>query len=172
MEPFLGQIMMVGFGFAPRGWASCSGQILPISQNTALFSLLGTTFGGDGRTTFALPDLRGRTFRGQGNGPGLNPVSWGQRGGANNTTLTAANMPSHNHTGTISASSATGEESAPNGNYIAAQSNAFNEDPTAGQSILGVQTANTGGSQSFNIDSPYLGVWVNIALTGIYPSRS
>jgi microcystin-dependent protein len=81
IEPFIGEIMMVGFGFAPRGWALCDGQMLPIAQNTALFSLLGTTYGGDGRTTFALPDLRGRVPVHVGSGPGLTTKTWGQRGG-------------------------------------------------------------------------------------------
>ena len=81
-EPFLGQIMPVGFNFAPRGWTLCDGQLLPIASNTALFSLLGCTFGGDCRTTFAIPDLRGRVIKHVGTGAGLSPVSWGQRGGA------------------------------------------------------------------------------------------
>ena len=97
-EPFIGQIMMVGFNFPPRGWAQCNGQLLPISSHTALFSLLGTTFGGDGRTSFGLPDLRGRIAKHIGQGPGLANVTWGQRGGRENVTLTIANMPSHTHT--------------------------------------------------------------------------
>ena len=101
-NPFIGQVNYIGFNFAPRGWALCDGQLLPIASNTALFSLLGTAFGGDGRTTFALPDLRGRTPLGVGNGAGLNDVTWGQRGGSENVTLTVAQIPSHNHTITAS----------------------------------------------------------------------
>jgi len=97
MEPFLGQIQPFGFNFAPRGWAKCDGQLLPISTYSALFSLIGTTFGGDGRTTFGLPDLRGRSIVHIGNGPGLSSISWGQRGGVENIYITQANMPSHSH---------------------------------------------------------------------------
>jgi microcystin-dependent protein len=96
-EPFLGEIMMVGFGFAPRGWAMCDGQILPISQYQALYSLMGTTFGGDGRTTFALPDLRGRTTIHPGTGPGLSTRTWGERGGSEMNIMTVGQMPAHNH---------------------------------------------------------------------------
>ena len=94
-EPFIGQVMLVGFNFPPRGWSFCEGQLLPISQNTALFSLLGTTYGGDGRTSFGLPDLRGRAPFGPGTRPGLSPVGWGERGGAETRTLVAANLPPH-----------------------------------------------------------------------------
>lgn len=97
-EPFLGQISTVGFNFAPRSWALCDGQLLPISQNTALFSLLGTTYGGDGRTSFGLPDLRGRSAVHVGNGPGLTPMTWGRKSGQENVTLGVRNMPAHNHT--------------------------------------------------------------------------
>ncbi len=96
-DPFIGQIQTFGFNFAPRGWARCDGQLLPISSNSALFSLLGTTYGGDGRTTFGLPDLRGRAALHQGQGPGLSNRNLGQRAGAENTTLTVNQMPSHNH---------------------------------------------------------------------------
>ena len=97
-EPFIGQITLVGFNFAPRGWAFCEGQLLSISQNTALFSLLGTTYGGDGRTTFGLPDLRGRVPIGPGTGPGLPSYSWGQKGGADREALAINQMPGHSHT--------------------------------------------------------------------------
>ncbi|MCB0630228.1 MAG: phage tail protein, partial [Lewinella sp.] len=97
MEPFLGQIQPFGFNFPPRGWAFCDGQLLAISSNTALFSLLGTMYGGDGRTTFALPDLRGRSIVHIGTGPGLSHITQGEKGGRENVTLTTANMPSHNH---------------------------------------------------------------------------
>ena len=101
MEPFIGQIMMFSGNFAPRGWAFCDGQLLAIAQNSALFSIVGTTYGGDGRTTFGLPDLRGRTPVHQGNGPGLPPVSLGQKGGAASTTLIVQNLPAHTHAATV-----------------------------------------------------------------------
>lgn len=172
MEPFIGQIQAFGFNFPPRSWAECNGQLLPISQNSALFSLLGTIYGGDGRTTFALPDLRGRSIVHQGSGPGLPPASIGQRSGSTSFTLNTTQIPAHSHTGTINASSAAGEESAPNGNYIAQNSNAFNEDPSSGTSVQGVQTNNTGGGQAVNHRSPYLVVNVCIALQGIFPPRN
>ena len=96
-EPFVGEIRMFGFGFAPQGWAPCNGQLLPINQNQALFSLLGTTYEGDRRTTFALPDMRSRVPAGQGQGPGLSPYAEGQAGGAETVTLATAQMPGHTH---------------------------------------------------------------------------
>lgn len=99
-EPFLGEIRAVGFNFAPRGWAQCNGQLLSIAQNSALFSLLGTTYGGDGVQTFALPDLRGRAAVGVGTGPGLSPIVQGQDGGAQQVTLTSLNLPAHTHVAT------------------------------------------------------------------------
>src|SRR3546814_1398233 len=117
MEPFLGQIMMVGFNFAPRGWALCQGQLLPISQNQALFSLLGTTYGGDGRTTFALPDLRGRCAIGMGQGPGLANYTQGEMAGQENVTLISTQMPQHTHS--LAASSTNGTVSDPTNAVIA-----------------------------------------------------
>ncbi|MCI5084171.1 MAG: tail fiber protein, partial [Saprospiraceae bacterium] len=154
MNPFIGQIQAFGFNFAPRGWAFCHGQLLAISANTALFSLLGTTFGGDGRTTFALPDLRSRSIRGVGSGPGLDHVSWGERGGRYEVTLSVSNLPSHNHTGEIafggSANGAIGSNK-----YLAANTigtNIFADAVTPARSGNGaVETNNTGGSQPFNI---------------------
>ena len=96
-EPFIGEIRIFGFNFAPRGWALCDGQLLPISQNSALFSLLGTIYGGDGRTTFALPDLRGRAALHEGTGPGLSPRQLGQRSGSETNTLTVNQLPPHTH---------------------------------------------------------------------------
>jgi len=97
LDPFIGQIQAFGFNFAPRGWSLCDGQLLAISSNTALFSLIGTAFGGDGRTTFGLPDLRGRTAVHVGRGPGLSNITWGQRGGRENVNLTIQELPAHNH---------------------------------------------------------------------------
>ncbi len=171
MEPFLGQIQAFGFNFAPRGWAMCEGQLLPISQNTALFSLLGTTFGGDGRTTFGLPDLRGRSIAGMGNGPGLSSITWGERGGAENHTLTTAQMPNHNHSVKVAVNTDPGSEAASTG-ILASQAGGYAEDPTTGQVLGGVSEANVGGGQSFGIRSPYLGINVCIAMQGVFPSRS
>lgn len=172
MEPFIGQIMLVGFNFAPQGWSTCSGQLLSIASNTALFSLLGTTYGGDGRTTFQLPDFRGRTFRGVGSGPGLDPITWGQRAGSPTTQLVANNLPPHNHSISLPVSTSAGEETSPAGGYMAVHAGAFNEDPTSGQNSGAGTSGNTGSSTPFNVLNPYLGVYVNIALIGLFPSRS
>ena len=115
VEPFIGEISMVAFTFAPRGWAFCDGQLLAISQNTALFSLIGTTYGGDGRTTFALPDLRGRVPLHMGNGPGLTSRPEGQKGGSETVTLTVSQMPAHNHQ--ANASSTTSDKPGPINNF-------------------------------------------------------
>lgn len=186
MEPFIGQIMMFGGNFAPRGWALCEGQLLPISQYTALFSILGTIYGGDGRTTFALPDLRGRTPIGMGNGPGLTMRPLGARGGAETTTLTVSNMPSHNHpvsSQTVKASSQLATEQVPgtNGATTLAAPTAGgrtaegynNQVPdvtlnTAGGALL---TGNNGGNIPFNNMEPFISMNYIIALVGIFPSR-
>ncbi len=172
MEPFLGQIMYFGFNFAPRGWAHCDGQLLPISQNTALFSLLGTIYGGDGRTTFALPDLRGRVPLHMGTGAGLTPRPIGQRSGVENMTLSVNNLPSHNHS--LVVSTANGNTASPEGNFIA-NAGAFDNDfdSNVGTGAMNSDSVtNTGGGQSFSIIQPYLVVNACIALTGIFPSRS
>lgn len=169
MEPFIGQIMQVGFNFAPRGWALCDGAILPISSYTALFSLLGTTFGGDGRTTFGLPDLRGRTAKGVGNGPGLTPVSWGQKAGAETHTMTVAQMPSHGHTVTPKGASGPPDQDSPE-SHFSAEGDFYNE--TGDVNMGAAAVSNTGGNQSFSIRNPYLGIYHCIALTGVFPSRS
>ncbi|MDC8004523.1 tail fiber protein [Aureisphaera galaxeae] len=166
MDPFIGQIMPVGFNFAPRGWAFCHGQLLAIASHTALFSLLGTTFGGDGRTTFGLPDSRGRSFVGVGSGPGLAPITWGERAGAENHTITIGQLPSHTHN--IGVSTATGEETNPAGKHIAAMTDAYAEDANANLA----PPASVGSNQSFSIRNPFLGVYYVIALEGVYPSRS
>lgn len=171
MEPFLGQIQAFGFNFAPRGWSTCDGQLLPISSYSALFSLLGTIYGGDGRTTFALPDLRGRSIVHQGHGAGLSSITIGQRSGAEQVTLSTLNMPSHNHGSSVAVHTGAGESSAPTG-YIAAHSGAFGEEPTSGANLAGVSNNNVGGSQAFNVRNPYLAVNVCIALVGIFPSRN
>ena len=184
MEPFLGQIQAFGFNFAPRGWAKCEGQLLPISQNSALFSLLGTIYGGDGRTTFALPDLRGRCSIHAGQGPGLSNYQQGQRGGAETTTLNIQNMPAHNHTGAVVVSNANATSNEPSTGGSIGKSNvmmgrsqtevsAFNNGtPDTVLNGASVQTNNNGGGQSFNNVQPYLVVNWCIALQGIYPSRN
>ena len=171
MEPFLGQIQAFGFNFAPRGWAQCNGQLLSISANTALFSLLGTIYGGDGRTTFALPDLRGRSIVGDGTGPGLTNIKQGQKGGAENHTLTTAQIPAHAHGVKVAVNTAPGDEASPT-STIASSANGFSEDATANSFLGGVSSSNVGGGQAFNIRNPYLGINVCIALQGVFPSRN
>ena len=171
MTPFLGQIQAFGFNFAPRGWAKCEGQLLSIAQYNALFSLLGTIYGGDGRTTFALPDLRGRSIVGMGNGPGLSDIHQGEKGGAENTMLTINNLPNHNHSVKVQVNTGGGSE-ADATTFLANQANGYAEDATSGAHLGGVTQANVGGNQSFGIRSPFLGINVCIALQGVYPSRS
>lgn len=167
MEPFIGAICAFGFNFAPRSWAMCNGQLLAIAQHQALFSLLGTMYGGDGRTTFALPDLRGRSAIHYGSGPGLSDYRIGSRGGAERVTLTAAEAPPHNH--------------AVPGALVPRQgfSNVGNEGEsnvlashTPRTSTNLEMTANAGGGQAHENRPPYLAVNVCIALQGIFPSRS
>ena len=167
-DPFIGEIKMVGFNFAPRGWATCDGQLLPISQNTALFSLLGTTFGGDGRTTFGLPDLRGRAAMHVGTGPGLSTMTWGERGGRETHNITSTNMPSHSHNMNL-ASSSEGDSNSPAGKVLSVTDDRnYVDGPGASMGATG----NTGGGQSINHMPPYLGVYHVIALQGLFPSRS
>jgi microcystin-dependent protein len=189
MEPFLAMIALMGFNFEPRGWAFCQGQLLSISQNTALFSLLGTYYGGNGQTTFGLPDLRGRTAIGFGQGTGLSNYVIGQTGGAESVTLVSTQMPAHVHaaqglTASISASPSTGTESVAgtNGaNALGAASNGgrpaqlyVNDTPNValqGASISGM-TATAGGSQPHENRMPYQALNYVIALQGIFPSRN
>jgi microcystin-dependent protein len=178
MEGYIAEIRMFAGNFAPRSWAFCQGQILSIAQNTALFSLLGTTYGGNGQTTFALPDLRGRTAVGTGQGPGLSNIDLGQVAGAPSVTLTIVNMPAHTHTlaGTLAmgAQSGAGNSISPTNNYPAAGTNLYSATQDAQMAPLnGTLTAsNAGGSQPFSIMSPYLGMNYIICLEGIFPSRN
>lgn len=175
MEPFIAQIIFFGANFPPRGWALCDGQLLAISQWTAVFSLVGTTYGGDGRTTFGLPDLRGRAPVHPGNGPGLSPVSWGQKSGIENVTLLSQNLPSHSHS--IQASTDTGTTPDPTGAFLA-NAKRFDNDFIPGPNnenlvnMAAGAVGNAGGGQSFNIRNPYLGVYAIFALQGIFPSRN
>jgi microcystin-dependent protein len=190
-SPFIGEIKMVGFTFAPRSWANCDGQLLPISQNTALFSLLGTTYGGDGRTTFALPDLRGRVPMHTGQGAGLTNRPMGQRSGAEAVALTAGNLPAHDHdagslaattTVTVRGSSGDADATSPSSaalavtredTYLAATPDV---DLAAGSATattgLAGSTGQTGSGQSVDNMQPYQVVRFVIALQGIFPSRS
>ncbi len=171
-EPFLGEIKMVGFNFSPRGWAFCDGQLLPIAQNQALFSLLGTHYGGNGQTTFALPDLRGRTPVHPGNG-----IALGQAAGTETVTLTQNEMPAHNHTWNASAAFANRFAPTPN-NLIGVVPEAnqgtgqifstpTNLVPMAPEGVLP-----TGGNQPHPNMQPYLVLNFCIALQGIFPSRN
>ena len=175
-SPFLAEITMFGGNFAPRGWAFCDGQLLSIAQNSALFSILGTTYGGDGRTTFGLPDLRGRAPMQQGNGPGLSNIRLGQKLGAENVTLNATHIPSHNHT--MPANTSTGNKDTPSSAVPAGYGTSVPPDgPYAtGQapnvSLHSSSVTNTGGNQAFNIRQPSLCVNFIIAIQGIFPSRS
>lgn len=168
--PFIGEVAWVPYNFAPRGWAFCDGQLLPISQNTALFSLVGTTYGGDGRTTFALPDVRSRTIMHEGQGPGLTPRRLGEEFGAENVTLTEAQMPAHSHD--QRASSGGAMTSDPVGNALASTgrtriySDAPNVDMNSGN------IASTGSGQPHNNMQPYTVLNCIIALQGLYPSRN
>ena len=155
----------------------CDGQLLPISQYSALFSLLGTIYGGDGRTTFALPDLRGRVPIHQGNGPGLPSYREGQKGGQATTTLSVANLPSHSHTGVVRATTKEGDQRLPEGNLIAVPNDGENNfASTTGAELKNTASdlviSNAGGGQSFDNMQPFLAVNYIIALQGIYPSRN
>lgn len=172
-DPFLAEIVMFGSNFAPRGWALTDGQLLPISSNSALFSLLGTIYGGDGRTSFALPDLRGRSPMHPGNGAGLSPRQLGQRGGSEQFTITNSNMPSHSHS--MHAETGVGNSPDPSNNMLALSvaGNTYrpynaNADKTMASQAIG----HTGGGQSIFKQSPFLAVNFIIAMQGIFPSRS
>lgn len=171
-EPFLGQIQPFGFNFAPRGWAMCNGQLMSIAQNTALFSLLGTTYGGDGQVTFALPNLQSRFPVHFGQGPGLSQYDLGQVGGVESETLLSTQMPAHTHPIAVNASSGTKLNAIPAANNIGAGQIYTN---AALDSVLDPGTATagiSGGSQPFPILPPYLALNWCIALEGIFPSRN
>ena len=172
-NPFLGEIKMFVGNFAPSGWAFCDGQLLSISQNTALFSILGTTYGGDGQTNFALPDLRGRAPLHSGQGPGLSLYQLGQQGGAETVTLTPAQMPAHSHS--VNAVTSGGKQASPSNNLPAVESTGtsldYSSDP-ANTVMSNGMIATTGGSQPVSVVQPYLTVSFIIALQGIFPSRN
>ena len=178
MDPYIGEIRIFGGNYAPQGWAFCAGQIMSIAQNTALFSLLGTTYGGNGQTTFALPDLRGRVAVGMGQGPGLSPYNEGQMGGSENVTLNANNLPAHTHTFAVQASTASADQSSPARSIPAmsndGQGNGFNSytKQSSNATLAPQATSPAGGSQPFNTVQPYLALNYIIALQGIFPPRS
>jgi microcystin-dependent protein len=173
MDPFIGQILLFAGNFAPRGWALCQGQLLPIAQNSALFSILGTTYGGDGRTTFALPDLRGRVPVSSGQGPGLSPYTLGENGGTEQVTLLSTQMPAHTHV--LVANNTAGTRAEPEGNVLAAESAGATQiysDASATVTMNPVSISATGGSQPHSNLQPFLCLNYIIALEGIYPSRN
>jgi microcystin-dependent protein len=163
-EPFLSEIRIMSFNFAPKGWALCDGQLLPINQNQALFSLLGTTFGGDGRVNFGLPDLRGRTPIHVGSGHTL-----GERGGEQAHTLSIAEIPTHTHR--VMASSAAASDNIPSNTLVLAQSGFDAYRPPSNPAAMNPGTvANVGGSQAHLNMQPFLTLSFCIALQGIFPS--
>jgi microcystin-dependent protein len=181
-EPFIGEIKILGFNFAPRGYQTCSGQILPISTNTALFSLLGVNYGGDGQTTFALPDLRGRMPIGQGQGPGLPDYVLGENDGTTTVSILPSNMPAHNHPATgitvdIPVSTGGGDAASPEGAYLANTgvevfSSISTPSKNYGALSISGATGIAGSSIPISVMNPYLVINYSIALEGIFPSRN
>ncbi len=164
-EPFLSEIRIFSFGFAPKGWAQCDGQLLPINQNQALFSLLGTTYGGDGRVNFGLPNLQSRAPIHMGNGHTL-----GERGGEQAHTLSISELSTHTHTVRASAT-ATGGVATPNGNFLGGANNAYHA-PASLTSLNPQTVTNVGGSQAHLNMQPFLILSFCIALQGIFPSQN
>ena len=172
-DPFVAEIRIFPFNFAPKGWAFCNGQLLPLSQNTALFSLLGTTYGGDGKSNFALPNMQGSAPMHPGQGPGLSLHDLGETGGSQTVTLLQSEMPAHPHT--LMASSTTGTLSLPTANSLARTSGALPYLPPAGAPLVAMSQAAlglAGGNQPHNNMQPYLTFNFNIALQGVFPPRT
>lgn len=192
MEPFIGQILIWPINFAPANWAFCNGQLIAINDNQALFSLIGAQYGGDGRTTFALPDLRGRMPVGVGTGTGISPRQLSQEGGSEFQQLSSLNLPTHNHqiisqqsiSGEVKVmvNSDIGEEGNPNGNFLGGTDEIVYSDESGSGQLGGVSStlqltgsvecASAGSSQAFNQMNPYIALNFIIALQGIYPPRS
>jgi len=176
MEGIIGEIRLFAGNFAPRSWALCQGQLLSINSNSALFSILGTIYGGDGRTSFALPDLRGRSAIGQGHGSGLQQYVLGERGGNEFTTLSVSNMPSHNHSVRLRAEVTIADQSNPTNRMMAATVPGIYADAISTDEVSmhpdTIQEANVGASTAFSNMPPYLGMNYIICLQGVYPSRS
>jgi|LakMenE18May11ns_1017448.scaffolds.fasta_scaffold9942235_3 microcystin-dependent protein len=169
MDTFIGNIIIFCGTYAPNGWAFCNGSLLPISEYDALFALIGTTYGGDGQSTFALPDLRGRVPVGVGQGPGLPNVQIGETGGNESVILIPNNLPAHNHNVSIGVNTAIGDESSPT-SFLASHAAGYSEESNA--ALGGVTVTPAGGSQPLAIRNPYLGVNYIISLYGIFPSQS
>jgi microcystin-dependent protein len=172
MDPFVAEIRIFPFNFAPRGWAWCDGQILPLSQNTALFSLLGTTYGGDGRSNFALPNLQGRAPMHPGQGPGLSLHDLGETGGSETVTLIASEIPTHSHT--LRANNTPGDTPIPTGHTLARYANnAYQTNVSTGLAPMSPSAlAPAGGSQPHNNMMPYLTLYFCIAMQGVFPPRN
>jgi microcystin-dependent protein len=171
MDPFVAEIRIFPFNFAPKGWAFCDGQILPLSQNTALFSLLGTTYGGDGKSNFALPDMQGNAPMHPGQGPGLSLHDLGETGGSDTVTLLESEIPSHTHS--MRASKSAGTDTNPQVNNLA-QGVGIGQYGPAASFVNLADTALTpaGGDQPHNNMQPYLTLNFCIALQGVYPPRT
>jgi microcystin-dependent protein len=170
-DPFVAEIRIFPFNFAPKGWAWCDGQLLPLSQNTALFSLLGTTYGGNGKSNFALPDLQGRAAMHPGQGPGLSLHDLGETGGSETVSLLESEIPSHSHS--VQFSDNPGERNNPANNYYAPPDSGRIYAPAASLvSMNDVMLAPAGGDQPHNNMQPYLTFYFNIALQGVFPPRT
>jgi microcystin-dependent protein len=170
-SPFLGEIRLFGFDFAPTGWAMCNGQLLLISQNDALFSLLGTFYGGDGVSTFGLPNLQSRVPVHLGQGSGLSPYTLGQAGGVETVTLTAAQMPLHSHS--LNADATEANSDAPGGHALAkSKTHVYGTRSSLGAALTAKSIGDTGNSQPHANIQPYLTLNFCIALSGVFPSRS
>ncbi len=171
-DPFVAEIRIFPFNFAPKGWAWCDGQLLPLSQNTALFSLLGTTYGGNGKSNFALPDLQGRSPMHPGQGPGLSLHDLGESSGSETVSLLVSEIPAHSHT--LRASSDDGELRAPSANRVLARSTSgFAYSSTTPNAPMAPEAlAPAGGDQPHNNLQPYLTFYFNIALQGVFPPRT
>lgn len=170
-DPFVAEIRIFPFNFAPKGWAWCDGQLLPLSQNTALFSLLGTTYGGNGESNFALPDLQGKAPMHPGQGPGLSLHRLGEMGGSEKVTLLESEIPSHNHL--VNSSDQPADSNNPNGNAFATADNPIYSDTGNANVILNPRTlAPAGGGMPHNNMMPYLTFYFNIALQGVFPPRT
>lgn len=172
MEGYIGQVILFAGNFAPRSWAFCQGQLLPISQNTALFSIIGTMYGGDGRTTFALPDLRGRVAIGPGQGPGLSNYSIGQKGGSESVTLTVNEIPAHTHSVSPLAKNGGGDDTNPGGNKWMATASTDLYAESTNTNMGASPSTPTGGGGAHNNIQPYLAISYVICLQGIFPSRN
>jgi microcystin-dependent protein len=175
--PLLGTIFIFAGNFAPTGYMLCQGQVLPIAQYAALFAILGTTYGGNGTSNFALPNLQGRAPIGQGTGAGLSPINLGQAGGANAVTILSGNMPAHNHL--VNVSNATGGQALPSNHFIAGSvdsqgggGTSFNTSAAPAATLAPTSVSIAGSGQPLSVQNPYLGLNYIIAMVGVFPSRS